>query len=200
MAGKYFTKSGQSVIGGIDRNGNPKFAKLIYENGALLTIPPELAATFAGKEFFYTEAFTLAGTTDRKDYIFQTPNTDKWAHMNIIRGTGSAITYFKIIEDTELSSTDALTVFNNNRNDSTTNTAELFQVDALGGTTDTGTKIFEINSGGSSNQSRSPMLGSYADEMFLKKDTKYRISFGTGTASNLCNLLLKWHEHENEAG
>ena len=194
---KYLTKTGQTVIAGTDSNGNPAFARVSHHNRGLLVMPPELCATYNGSEFFYSEAFTLTGTTDRRDYILETPDSDTVTHMNIIRAIGSVITYFKIIEDTELSSTDALTVFNNNRNDSTTNTAQLYLADAAGGTTDTGTKIFEDNSGGETNKSISPMTGTYADEIFLKKNTKYRFSFGTGSASNLCNFLLKWHEHES---
>ena len=201
---KYFTKAGQTVIGGIDPNDEPRFAKIVYQNRGLLTLDPILAATFQGKQFFFSDAFTLAATSDHKNFVFQTPNSTKWAHL-VWRGTGSAITTFEVIEDTMLTtsdftSTDSLTVFNNNRNSTATADCRIWPVDdTVDYSTDSGTTIFEIASGAATNQSRTPASGTYADEVFLKSNTMYRFSFSTGSASNLCNILLQWHEHTNES-
>ena len=86
---------GASVIAGMRRDNVPGYAKVIYENGGLLTLEPILAATFAGKQYFYSAAFTLSATTDTADYLFVTPDTSEWAHM-IWRATGSAITEIKL--------------------------------------------------------------------------------------------------------
>lgn len=42
---KYFTQSGETVIGGVDRSDNPGYFKIIKENRAMLVLPPSMAAT-----------------------------------------------------------------------------------------------------------------------------------------------------------
>lgn len=194
---KYFTQPGESVIGGLARGDEtPRHARIIKENRAMLFIDPILASTFASKQFFYSEAFELAATTDTRDYIFETPNTTEWAHFTF-HGTGSAITEIALWEDTELTSTDALTTYNNNRNSTDTADCSLYLCAAGESSTDTGTMLIHFKSGSATNQSRANAEHGYADELFLKSNTKYRIMFRTFTATNLCNLMIQWHEHTN---
>jgi hypothetical protein len=193
---KHFTQPGEVVIGGLARGDNtPRHARIIKENLAMLFIEPVLAATFAGKEFFYEEAFTLAETSDLRDYIFQTPNTNEWAHFKF-HGSGSAITDISLWEDTQYSSTDAVTTYNNNRNSTDTADCLIYNLTATS-TTDTGTRLRHKLSGSATQQSRDSMDVGYADELFLKQNAKYRISFATESTGNLCNMLIQWHEHTN---
>ena len=195
MARKNLTQPGETTIAGIDGNDNINYARINSGNRGLLTIPPILCKIFAGKEFFYSEAFELAETTDTQDYIFVTPNTTEWAHF-AFHATGSAITEVALWEDTKYSSTDELTTYNNNRNSATPPSSKLYQVTATS-TTDTGTRLIHVKSGSATRQSKDSMSAGYADELFLKQNAKYRISFATASTSNLCNLLIQWHEHTN---
>jgi hypothetical protein len=195
---KYFTQPGSSVIGGVNSSNDADYLKIISANRALLTIDPILAATFAAKQFFYSDAFTLAATSDYRDYLFVTPNTTEWAHF-LVHVDGNAITEFKLIEDSELSSSDgtAQTTFNNNRNSTDSADCLLYLIEPASAT-DSGTQLLHDKSGSATNQSKSSMSGGYADELFLKSNSIYRIQVGTGSASNLCNILVQWHEHTNE--
>jgi hypothetical protein len=167
----------------------------------MLSVVPHLAATFANKQFFYSEAFTLAETTDTRDYLFITPNLGtKQAHFQI-HAEGQAITTFDFWESSELAVTTdytALTAYNNNRNSTDAPTVLLYLAPSGLATTDSGTLLIEEISGSATQQSRSPGDLGYGNELFLKSDTKYRIHFATGSTGNLCNMLIQWHEHTNE--
>jgi hypothetical protein len=195
-------KSGETVIGGIARGDDtPRHARIVKENKAMLFVPPILAATFAGKQFFYSEAFELAATTDTRDYVFQTPNTTEWAHL-IFDGTGNAITEVALFEDTELTTTSDYTeqtTFNNNRNSTDTADCKLYLCGVGLSTTDSGTRLLHQKSGSATNQSKTPADHGYGDELFLKSNTYYRFMFRTYSASNLCNITLQWHEHTNDS-
>lgn len=197
---KRTTKSGQAVIYGVDASGNPTYAKVIAQNRGLLTLPPILAATFQGKEFFYSEAFTLAETTDSRDFVFITPNTTEWAHLTF-HGSGSAITEVSLWEDTEYNTTSdytLLTTYNNNRN--STDAADcLLYLATVTSATDSGTQLLNVKSGSATQQSKDSMDAGIADELFLKQNSPYRISFNTESTGNLCNLKIQWHEHTNES-
>lgn len=41
------------------------------------------------------------------------------------------------------------------------------------------------------------IAGLASNEVILKQNSKYLIRFTSGTADNLCNLLLEWYEHTN---
>lgn len=197
---KYFTQSGETVIGGVDRSDNPGYFKIIKENRAMLVLPPSMAATYAGKQFFYSDSFTLAETTDTRDYIFKTPDSTKWSHFWVQAG-GTAITEFAFWEDTELTTTTdytELTTYNNNRNSTDTADSLLYYTDAIATTTDTGTRLWYLKSGSATQQSRDSSEGAIEDEMFLKQDAYYRISFATESTGNFCHMRLHWHEHTNE--
>ena len=191
----------QVVIAGTHyTDGLPRLLKVIPENGGLLTLPPILGATFRGKQFFYTEAFELAATTDQKDYIIKTPDTTKWCHL-IFTAEGSAITEVMLFEDTQYESTDGteLTVFNNNRNSTDANTTLLYETSVPVTSTDSGTRIHWNKSGSATNQSKNSGETQRGDEIFLKQNTQYRLFIGSGSADNLCNIVLHWHEHTNSA-
>jgi hypothetical protein len=197
---KRVSKSGQAVIYGVDANGDPVYIKAIEQNRALVTLDPTLAATFQGKEFFYSEAFLLAETTDSRDYVFVTPNTTEWAHFTF-HASGSAITEISLWEDTELTTTSdytLLTTYNNNRNSTDTADCLLYQTPLNATATDSGTRLIHEKSGSATQQSKDSMDAGYADELFLKQNSYYRISYGTETTGNLCNLKVQWHEHTNE--
>ena len=200
MAKQFTTPASSVVMGGMRTDDTPGYAKIIYQNRSLLTVPPVLAATFQGKQFFYSESFELTETTDTRDYVFKTPDTAEWAHFWVKAG-GSAITEFRLWEDTELSVTTdytALTTYNNNRN--STDVADcLLYLASADTTTDTGSRLWYLKSGSATQQSRDSSEGRIEDEMFLKRNSYYRISFATGSTSNFCHMRLHWHEHTNES-
>ena len=196
MTAKYFTQPGETVIGGLDSSGNPDHVRMNSNTGALIAIPPALQAIYEGKEYFYSAAFELTTTTDVQNYIFETPDSDTIrAHFNF-RGTGSAITEVALWEDTVLVTTDAteMTTYNNDRNSTDSADCKIYLASVLT-TTDTGSRLKHVKSGAATQYSRSSMADVPADEIFLKQNETYRISFATGTATNLCNLLVYWHEH-----
>ena len=195
---KYRTQPGATVISGVDGNNNLQEVRVNSANRGMLVMDPILCKTFAGAQFFYSEAFTLAETSDAKDYIFKTPDTTEWAHLTF-RLTGSAITEISLWEDTELTTTSdytELTTYNNNRN--STDSASCLLYEASPATaTDSGTRLFHMKSGAATRQSRTPMTGERSDEKFLKQNSYYRFSFATESTGNLCNTLFQWHEHTN---
>lgn len=198
---KYRTQPGSEVISGVGNDDELYYYKIVKENRAMLTIVPHLAATFAGKQYFYSEAFTLAETTDTRDYLFVTPNlATKQAHFQI-HAEGSAITVFDIWEDSELAVTtdySILTTYNSDRSSTDSATVTLYLAPAGIATTDSGTLLIEELSGTATQQSRSPSDVGYGNELFLDYDTKYRIHFETESTGNRCNMLIQWHEHTNE--
>jgi hypothetical protein len=194
---KYFTQPGETAIGAQASDGTPRHAKLDTSTHTLQFIDYAHHEVHGGSHFFLTYPFTLAATTDVQDFLIDTPNTTKWAHM-IWDLTGSAITEVKVYEDTGYTSTDAITTFNNNRNSSATPTVVVYNAGANTlSSTDAGTLIWNQKSGASSNQSRSSMKVGNTEEIILKQNSVYRIRYETGTATNLCNLKLEWYEHTN---
>ena len=48
MAKQFTTPASSVVMGGMRTDDTPGYAKIIYQNRSLLTVPPILAATFQG--------------------------------------------------------------------------------------------------------------------------------------------------------
>lgn len=188
---KNFTQEGEAVIGGLVSGDTPRHARLDTSTHTLQTIDYAHHEVHSGSHFFYTDKNTV-GSGDKQEYVITTPNTTEWAHM-LFRATGSAITTVDLYEGTTRTGTTDVVTFNNNRN--TTDSASVIVY--KGASTDgaDGTLIFTIQSGASSQQSRSPLEPTRGEEIILKQNTKYLIRITSGTASNLTNLKLEWYEH-----
>lgn len=194
-------KVGEATISALASDDLPRYLKLDTSTASIQTIDYPHHEVHAGSHFFYTDYSTLAATTDTNcaDYVITTPNTTKWAHM-LIRATGSAITEVMIYEGTDITgSSDAETVFNNNRNSDTLATVTINKSTATSIAASTGTKIWSQKSGGATQQSRSSMDSGNVEELILKQNTKYLLRLVSSTASNLCNVKLEWYEHVNKS-
>lgn len=158
---------------------------------AVPTIPSEHKYLHAGEVFRYWDATTL-GSGVSQDYLFTTPNTTPYAHM-LLHIDGTAVTSFYLFEDSDRTGTTPQTIFNANRNSATASIMTLHK-GTSGGTTD-GTQLIGYASGTSQGSSKSPASLDYSSEWVLKKNSKYVIRITSGTAGNLCNLMLEWYEH-----
>ena len=198
---QYYTDNvrNQVAIAGVSAYDDlPRLVNVNRANRGMLTLSPILSATLAGKQFFYSEAFTLAETTDQKDYVLVTPNTTKWCHLTY-HAEGQAITEISLWEDTKFTSTDSLTVYNNDRNSTDANTTLLYQLTTPTSSTDTGSRLIHHKSGSATQQSRDDASVEVGDEMILKQNSRYRLNIVTESTGNLCNVFLHWHEHTNES-
>ena len=115
--------------------------------------------------------------------------------------TGSAITEVWVYEGSAVTSTDAITTFNNHRNSANTPGLAVYlgSTSTVSSTDAAGTLIWHEKSGSATNQSRSSMETGNDEEIVLKQNTSYRIRYETGTASNLCHLKLEWYEHTSKS-
>lgn len=194
---KYLTKAGEVTIAGLANDSTPRHAKLDTATHTMQTIDYAHHEVHAGSHYYVTYPFTLDATTDTRSVLIDTPNTTKWAHM-IWNLTGSAITEVWVYEDTTLTSTDAITVFNNNRNSTDSATVALYNYGTIASSTDNGTLIWHQKSGSATNQSRGSMTTRNDEELILKQDAIYRIHFATETTGNFCNIKLEWYEHTDK--
>ena len=177
------------------RNGNDTFQKMSIDGstGNFTVISREHHEIHEGSAFRYFDSVTL-NSSDTIVYLITTPNTTKWSHMTLVID-GTAITSFDIYEGSDKTGTDIQTVFNANRN-STTSATTTVHKNVSGGTTD-GTLFMKYASGTASNQSRGSSSAEFNSEWILKQNTKYLIRITSGTIGNLCNIMLNWYEHTN---
>ena len=175
------------------RNGDDNFQKMSIDNttGDFTVISREHHEVHEGSSFRYFDSVTL-GSAGTQVYLITTPNTTKWAHFTFTID-GTAVTSFDIYEGADRTGTTLQTVFNANRNSIKTATIAVHK-DISAGTTD-GTVFIKYASGTASNQSRSSSSAEFNSEWILKQNTKYLIRITSGTAGNLCNIMLNWYEH-----
>ena len=197
---KYMTQSGETTIAGLASDSTPRHAQIDTVTHALEFVNYSHHEVHAGNHYYVTYPFTLAATSDSQEFILTTPNTTSWAHM-VWDLSGSAITEVWVYEDSAVTSTDAISVFNNNRNSTNTADVALYRgsTSTVSSTDAAGTLIWHQKSGASSNQSRTSMQTGNDEELILKQNGNYRIRFETGTATNLCSLKLEWYEHTSKA-
>ena len=193
VAGLYVNSDGTLAIGGITGDDEVVALKMDTATNTLMTIDYAHHEVHAGSHFFYTDKTEL-GSTGTTDYIDEPTTDDTWAHM-LIRATGSAITQIDVYEDTTRTGTTDVTTFNSDRNSTDSAVTTVYKGSSTDGAD--GTLILTHKSGGATQQSRAPMEWSRANEIILKSGSKYLLRFTSGTASNLCNLVLEWYEHTN---
>jgi len=157
---------------------------------AVPTISSEHRYVHMGEVFRYTDAVTI-NSGSSQDYLLTTPVTP-YAHLKL-NADGAAITSFFFFEATDRIGTTLQSTYNANRN-SATAAGMTIKKGTSGGTTD-GTQLMTYSSGTAQGNSRSPAALDYASEWVLKPSTKYIIRITSGTASNLCNIMLEWYEH-----
>lgn len=149
-----------------------------------------------GEVFRYHDSVTL-GSGSSQDYLFTTPDSFPYAHL-IFQMDGTAVTSFYLYEATDKTGTTLQTIFNANRNSANSSVMTLHK-GISGGTTD-GTMLVNYSAGTSSGgggggSSKTPAAFNYDAEWILKRNTKYIFRATSGTAGNLCNIVLEWYEH-----
>jgi hypothetical protein len=142
-----------------------------------------------GTTFRYADAVTL-GSGASQDYLITTPNTTKWTHFTF-EADGTAVTTFTLFEASDKTGTTPQSVWNANRN-STTTASTTVHKGTSGGTTD-GTALM-VYSSGAAGAARNASSVSHDTEIMLKQNTKYIFRVTSGTAGNLCNVFLNWYE------
>lgn len=163
----------------------------------------------SGSHFYilYSVASLGAMTTpdDMITLTFTTPDTTKWAHMEIL-ATATAGSRLRLIEAPTggaESATGSLPCINRNRNSSTTSTLTdgstagqvLYDATLATGGTTLADQYFEgpttgIGKAAQETESRS--------ELVLKQNTKYQVSL-YGTATEAATIFLDWYEHTDKA-
>lgn len=160
---------------------------------AVMTIDNHHHEIHEGDAYFYYDSVTL-GSAATQDYLLTTPNTAKWAHM-VFSVDGTAVTTCRLYEASDRTGTTLQTVWNNNRN-SVNTAAVTVRKGTSGGTTD-GTLMKTYSSGTSQGSTKTPTHLGFGSEIILKQNTKYILRVTSGTAGNLCNVVLNWYEHTN---
>jgi len=190
-------KSGETVIGGVARDGTARHYRIDTVTRTHPTIEYEHYTIHNSFHYFYTDKFEI-GSAATKQYLIVTPTHVAGAsfapgcHLHFM-AEGSAITQFDLYEDTtRTATTDAVTTFNSNRN--TTDTAQMKVYNEASTDGADGTLIYTFKGGSSSQQSRTGDTGQTSQELVLKKNAKYLARFTSGTAANLCDLHLMWYE------
>jgi hypothetical protein len=191
---KYFTQPGETVIGGLDSNDTPKHAKIDSATHTMQSIDYAHHEIHAGSHFMYSDSVEL-DTGILQDYLIVTPDTTAWAHM-LLDLDASATAKFDLYEDSTHTSTDAQTVFNNNRNSTDTAGVTIYKAT----TTDAadGSLLMTFKGGSATNQSKSPTSARNDTEIILKQDSTYMVRLTSFADNNLCNLRLEWYEHTNK--
>ena len=176
----------------------------------LVTVDYEHHELHDGNAFhcYYTQEVT--DTLDRSIIAFTTP-ADTEIHM-VVHASATAAANLLIIEGavaTALSGVD-LTIYNRNRNSSTT--SELTSQDSTAGsasyytlTTDTGvtggTTLYDEYIGAGKFGQAAAGASRAANEWILKKSTVYDFELKAADANtNIQHVHLDWYEHTNKEG
>jgi hypothetical protein len=149
----------------------------------------------AGSHFFFFDAISL-NAEGSQYYLIEVPNTTKWAHLLMLLD-GSAITQFRLYENTDKQGDEPQSIFNSNRNSLTAPELTIYK-GVVGGSTD-GVLLMNYKGGASSQQSRQSSGISHEEEIILRQGVNYILRVNSGTASNLINVHFTWYEHTNKA-
>jgi len=204
----HVTKKTFSPSGDGDESSDCRNARGCAATNTLAFLDYEHMEIHSGDHYFLTDSKTInAASSDAVDYLLVVPDTTKWVHMTI-DADGSAKTAMYLYEGATVTPTSdgAYTGwtteigYNNNRNSGNTPGLAVY---SKAGTSDPSsdyadpTLIYEYSGGSDTNQSRTPSAVRASREIILKQGIKYIFRLVSGTASNLCNVVLRWYEHTN---
>lgn len=172
------------------------YALRVSDDGALVTMPYNTAATHAGKFFFtnfYNAAVASSGTID----LLVVTAAVTTPHLAVMVDMGAAAT-LSIYEDVTASNNGtALTVFNANRQSTRVTTASAFHTPTITGT---GTTLMlnHYIAGGTTGNATGGASNDFAriTELVLKTSSKYLFrvtNLGAGAAAG--SVQLGWYEN-----
>jgi len=192
-----------SVAGDGTTSESLRNCRLDSSTQTLQTIEYEHHEIHAGSHFYVADSSTInEATTDAVDYLLVVPNTTKWPHV-VFNVDGVAVTSVFLYEDCLQETSDGwtqLNVFNNNRNSSADATMEVWKYAGSSiPSSDFGDVIYSYASGATSMRSNTPMEARKDRELILCQGVKYVLRVLSGTASNLCNVLIYWYEHTDKS-
>lgn len=157
---------------------------------AIITIDEPHAQIHDGDTYRYSDSVTLNNGSSQ-DYLLTTPASPT-IHFTL-QADGTAITSFFMYEATDKTGTTGQTIYNANRTSANASSMTI-KKGTSGGTTD-GTLIAQYASGAAQGQSKNPSNVDHSEEWLLKASTKYIFRITSGTAGNLCNVMMSWYEH-----
>jgi hypothetical protein len=158
---------------------------------ALMTIDYAHYEVHAGSHFMYTD-HTELGSGATQNYLITVPDSAKCPHM-IFDLDGYGVTQWQFFEGTDRVGITTQNVGNNNRNSATTAGVTIHK-GVTGGTEDGG--LAHIYKGGASGaQARTATQSGNAEELILKRNTKYILRTTSLSLGNLTNIRLEWYEH-----
>lgn len=163
------------------------FARIDGVTGTLQAIEFEHHEIHDGDHFFYSDCIALASSATQ-DYMLTVPNDNVRKHFTFgVTGSGSITIAF--FEGTDKTGTTAQTIYNNDR-DSTTTPGLTVHKGTSGGSTD-GTDIHP-DCGGANKQTG---VIERQKEIILKTNTKYIMRITSGSANNNIATHFDWYEH-----
>lgn len=185
----------RGILGYRSSDGTFQPLRLDKATNSLQTLDYSHHEIHAGSHFFVTDYQTI-GSASSVDWLIQTLNTTKWAHLTF-EVVGVAVTTVTLYEGSDRSGTTGLTEQNNDRNSANVAAVTVHR-GVNGGTTD-GTAIWQSSGGSASGAFRGGTTSGEASEIILRQNTKYILRVLSGTAGNICAVKLRWYEHVNLA-
>ena len=150
-----------------------------------------------GSGYFVTYS-ALANDTDLIEVRIQTPNTTKWAHMQIVIDValaGTAQLWRGTTKTHEAG--NAITPMNRNHNSS--NTSGLTICHTPGGTESAGSALTRyIGAATTNGRVNTGGEGGSRAEFILAQNTAYLIRVTSRADANALSIILDWYEHTNK--
>lgn len=159
---------------------------------SIVITPYEQHKINAGDHFYFMDTANL-GASGTANYMIITPDTTKWGHMTIGISTigDTMVTLDESVSGSSTGST--VTVFNRNRNSSTTPGVVITRM-AVGATD--GTLVWNTYIAEDGKIKGSP---AGQNELVLKQNTKYLLLLKSATASNVLTTIFDWYEFTDES-
>ena len=202
------------LTGEINDAGDLRVARIDSITNSLMMIEYEHHEIHSGSSFsIFYENITTSDDDHRTAIGFQTPNTTKWLHM-IIEIAASDPADFDLLEAPTITGGNGTeqTVYNRNRNSSTTSTVLNQAGSPVAGsvTTYTEAEIADATFSGGTSLSHTTLVGGSgpkavggstrgSQEWILKQNTKYILLLqNVGAAVNTHTIAIDWYEHTNK--
>lgn len=149
----------------------------------------------SGNSYFLTYGATV-GDGANLEIRIGTPNTTKWAHMELnVEATGQ--TDIDLYEDTTVThSSDVILTKNRNRNSSNTSGLTICHTPTGSGDgTILAMEIFGLDTGTGATRRLSGGEAGGRAELILKQNSAYLLRVTSATAGNRVMVILSWYEH-----
>lgn len=161
------------------------------KTGCLPVMNYEHHKVHAGDNYFYQDTVTL-GAAGVQDYMITTPDSAVLIHF-LYKIQHLKDVLIQLFEASDKTGTTAQTLFNSNRNSANVATLSV-KKGTSGGTTD-GTLLQPYLGGAAAGANVVSGISDHAQELMLKRNTKYILRITSVSAGCTCTAMMNWYEH-----